>query len=29
MSVGVDNVEESHNVHVVHFFKERDFADGG
>lgn len=29
VAVGVDNVEEAHDVHVVHFFEEGDFADGG
>lgn len=29
VAVGVDNVEQAHNVWVVHLFEERDLADGG
>lgn len=29
MSVGMDDVEQTHNVGVVHFFQERDLANGG
>ena len=29
MAVGVDDVEETDDVGVVHFFEEGDFADGG
>lgn len=29
MAVCVDNVEQAHDVGVVHFLEERDLADGG
>lgn len=29
VAVGVNNVEQAHNVWVIHFFEERDLADGG
>lgn len=28
MAIGVDDVEEAHNVRVVHLLQERDLADG-